>query len=196
MKKVKLIGLTGQSGAGKSTAAKIFGQNGFSVINADELVKKVYEQNKNCLLAVSARFGSDIISPDGALNRKLLAERAFSSKENTKDLGAFVHPFVLSEMLFELKKISGYAVFDAPQLFESGIDSVCDIIVSVVADKDVRLKRIISRDGISEKQAEQRINAQLSEEFFRTESDFIIENNTDGDLNKKTLEVIKKIKSR
>ena len=143
-----------------------------------------------------SRFGSDIINPDGSLNRALLAERAFSSKDNTKDLGALVHPFVLIEMLFELKKISGYAVFDAPQLFESGIDSVCDIIVSVVADKDVRLKRIVSRDGISEKQAEQRISAQLSEEFFRAESDYIIENNTDGDLNKKTLEVIEKIKSR
>ncbi len=63
MKRVRLIGLTGQSGAGKSTAAKVFEQNGFTVINADELVKKVYEQNKYCLDAVAVRFGMDIINP-------------------------------------------------------------------------------------------------------------------------------------
>lgn len=193
MKRVKIIGLTGQSGAGKSTAAKVFEQNGFSVINADGLVKKVYEENKYCLMAVAARFGSDIIDSDGTLNRKLLAQRAFESKENTRDLGALVHPFVLTETLRELKNISGTAVFDAPQLFESGCDSICDIIISVVADEDIRLKRITERDGLTEAQARERINAQYSEEFFRNNSDYIIENNTDGGLEQKTLEVIKNI---
>ena len=190
MKRVRLIGLTGQSGAGKSTAAKVFEQNGFTVINADELVKKVYEPNSPCLFAVSSRFGRDVINTDGTLNRVLLAQRAFSSIENTAALNEIVHPFVLSEMLSELKDVEDIAVFDAPQLFESGIDAVCDVIVSVVADEDVRLKRITLRDGITEAQARDRINAQHSEEFFKSNSDFIIENNTEGGLEQKTLEVI------
>ncbi len=196
MKRVKIIGLTGQSGAGKSTAAKVFEKNGFAVINADSLVKKVYEQNKYCLDAVAARFGSDIINPDGTLNRKLLAKRAFSSEENTRALGGIVHPFVLSEFLNELKAANGYAVFDAPQLFESGIDVICDTVVSVVAEENTRLARIMNRDGITESEARQRINAQFSEEFFRANSDYIIENNTDGGLEQKTLELIAVIKSR
>lgn len=194
MKRVRLIGLTGQSGAGKSTAAKVFEQNGFTVINADELVKKVYEQNKYCLDAVAVRFGMDIINPDGTLNRKLLAKRAFSSEKNTRALGGIVHPFVLSEFVKELKNVSGYVVFDAPQLFESGLDIICDVIVSVVANEDVRLRRIINRDGITEEEAKQRINAQFSEEFFRNNSDYIIENNTHGGLEKKTLNIIEIIK--
>ena len=196
MKRVKIIGLTGQSGAGKSTAAQVFEQNGFAVINADSLVKRVYEQNEYCLHAVAARFGSDIINPDGTLNRKLLAKRAFSSEENTRALGGIVHPFVLSEFLNELKGASGYAVFDAPQLFESGIDIICDTVVSVVAEESTRLARIMNRDGITEDEARQRINAQFSEEFFRANSDYIIENNTDGGLEQKTLELIAVIKSR
>ena len=196
MKRVKIIGLTGQSGAGKSTAAQVFEQNGFAVINADSLVKRVYEQNEYCLDAVAARFGSDIIKPGGTLNRKLLAKRAFSSEENTRALGGIVHPFVLSEFLNELKGASGYAVFDAPQLFESGIDIICDTVVSVVAEESTRLARIMNRDGITEDEARQRINAQFSEEFFRANSDYIIENNTDGGLEQKTLELIAVIKSR
>ena len=150
----------------------------------------MYAPKSPCLFAVSSRFGRDIINTDGTLNRVLLAQRAFSSTENTAALNEIVHPFVLSEMLSELKNADGIAVFDAPQLFESGIDAVCDVIVSVIADEDVRLKRIIRRDGITEAQAKERINAQHSEEFFKSNSDFIIENNTEGDLEQKTLEVI------
>lgn len=193
MKKVKLIGLTGQSGAGKSTAAKVFSQNGFAVINADELVKKVYEKGSPCLSAVAARFGGDVVNPDGTLNRPALAQKAFSSKEATNALNGLVHPFVLSELLKELKEVSGTAVFDAPQLFESGIDVLCDVIVSVVADEEIRAKRIIERDGLTAEQAAQRIKAQYSEEFFRTNSDYIIENNK-GDLENKVMEVIRLIK--
>ncbi len=195
MKKFKLIGLTGQSGAGKSTVAKYFEKNGFAVINADRLVSKVYDENKSCLLAVAARFGSDIINPDGSLNRQILAERAFSTKENTRALGELVHPFVISQMLRELKNINADAVFDAPQLFESGTDVICDAVVSVVADEEIRLKRIITRDGLTAEQARQRMNAQLSEEFFRENSDYIIENSSGG-LEQKVSSVIDQIKSR
>ena len=131
MTRVKLIGLTGQSGAGKSTAAEMFAESGMTVINADALVAEIYESSPACLRAVAASFGQDIIGTDGRLDRRLLAKRAFESKENTALLGSIVHPFVIAETLKILKTISGTAVFDAPQLFESNMDAVCDIIVSV-----------------------------------------------------------------
>ena len=177
MTRVKLIGLTGQSGAGKSTAAELFEENGMTVINADALVAEIYESSPACLKSVAASFGADIINPDGTLNRQLLARRAFESKENTALLGAIVHPFVIAETLKILKTLSGTVVFDAPQLFESNMDAVCDVIVSVTADEGVRAGRIIERDGLTREQARERISAQHSEEFFRSHSDYILENN-------------------
>ena len=177
MTRVKLIGLTGQSGAGKSTAAELFEENGMTVINADALVAEIYESSPACLKSVAASFGADIINPDGTLNRKLLARRAFESKDHTALLGAIVHPFVIAETLKILKTLSGTVVFDAPQLFESNMDAVCDVIVSVTADEGVRAGRIIERDGLTREQARERISAQHSEEFFRSHSDYILENN-------------------
>ncbi|MBR1482861.1 MAG: dephospho-CoA kinase [Ruminococcus sp.] len=180
MNRPKLIGLTGQSGAGKSTAAALFAANGFTVINADDLVRAVYETNPACLKAVAASFGEDILFPDGTLNRRLLASRAFADKESTALLGALVHPFVIAETLKILKTVSGMAVFDAPQLFESNIDVVCDVIVSITAAEDVRLQRILARDKLTVARARERMDAQYSEAFFREHADFVIENNGDS----------------
>ena len=177
MTRVKLIGLTGQSGAGKSTAAELFAENGMTVINADALVAEIYKSSHACLRSVAASFGADIIEPDGTLNRRLLARRAFETKENTALLGAIVHPFVIAETLKILKTLSGTVVFDAPQLFESNMEAVCDVIISVTADEGVRVRRIIERDGLTREQARERVSAQYSEEFFRSHSDYILENN-------------------
>lgn len=179
MKRVKIIGLTGQSGSGKSTAARLFEENGFTVINADSLVADVYRRSPVCLKAVAAQFGEDIINSDGTLNRKLLAKRAFASKENTALLSSIVHPYVIAETLKILKNSHGCVVLDAPQLFESNLDAVCDFIVSVTADEQTRLERIIARDNITEQQAKERISVQYSEEFFKKNSDFVVENNAD-----------------
>ena len=183
MKKCRIIGLTGQSGAGKSTVADFLEQNGFKVINADLLVRKIYNSGSPCLKTISAVFGEDIITENGTPDRKLLAERAFSSKENTALLSSIVHPFVTAELFDEIKKAAEIGtttvVYDAPQLFESNADVICDEIISVAAEKSVRLERICKRDNISKENALMRMNAQLDEEFFRENSDYIIENNSD-----------------
>lgn len=183
MKKCRIIGLTGQSGAGKSTVAKLLEQNGFFVINADLLVRRIYNSGSPCLKTIASVFGEDIITNNGTPDRKLLAQRAFSSKENTELLSSIVHPFVTSELFSEIKKAAESGaktvVYDAPQLFESNADVICDEIISVTAEKSVRLERICKRDNISEENALMRMNAQLDEEFFRENSDYIIENNSD-----------------
>lgn len=180
MNRCRIIGLTGQSGAGKSTVLSCFESRGVCVFNSDLAVKRIYESGSVCLKAVAAEFGEDIINPDKSLNRALLAQRAFASRENTERLNSIVHPFVTTELLKLLKEQKpDVLICDAPQLFESGIYVLCDYIISVVADESIRLERICARDGISREQAMLRINAQLSESFFRENSDFVIENNSD-----------------
>ena len=167
MKKYKILGLTGQTGAGKSTVSKVFAKNGTAVINADELVAELYMPDSVCLKILSAEFGSDIILPDKNLDRKKLAQRSFATKEKTAVLGKLIHPFVLSLFLEKTEKLVNndkkFIVFDAPQLFESKANVICDYIISVTADENIRKQRIMQRDGISEEMAERRINAQLSE---------------------------------
>ena len=200
MKKCRILGLTGQRGAGKSTVAEFLEQNGFYVISADLLVKKIYNSGSPCLKTIAAVFGEDIISDNGTPDRKLLAKRAFSSKENTALLSSIVHPFVTAELFTQIKKAaeSGATtvVYDAPQLFESNADVICDEIISVTAEKSVRLERICKRDNISKENALMRMNAQLDEEFFRENSDYIIENNSDlSSLNVQLEGLLKQINS-
>ena len=200
LKKCRILGLTGQSGAGKSTVAEFLEQNGFYVISADLLVRKIYNSGSPCLKTIAAVFGEDIISDNGTPDRKLLAKRAFSSKENTALLSSIVHPFVTAELFTQIKKAaeSGATtvVYDAPQLFESNADVICDKIISVTAEKSVRLERICKRDNISKENALMRMNAQLDEEFFRENSDYIIENNSDlSSLNVQLESLLKQINS-
>ena len=99
MKKYKIIGLTGQTGAGKSTVSAVLAKGGAAVIDADRLVAELYKPESVCLRVLSAEFGEDIILPDKSLDRKKLAQRAFASKEKTALLGSLIHPFVLSLFL-------------------------------------------------------------------------------------------------
>ncbi len=179
MKHYKLIGLTGQSGAGKSTVAEAFSKLGAYVINADKIVAELYNAGSPCLKAVAAEFGQDTIRADGTLDRRLLAQRAFASSERTDALNRLVHPFVTARLFELLRGAEGIVVFDAPQLFEADADVICDAVVAVTADKDIRVNRIIKRDSLSEEQAMLRVNAQHSEEYFRARADYIIENNFD-----------------
>ena len=179
MKHYKLIGLTGQSGSGKSTVAEVFAKLGAYVINADKVVAELYNAGSPCLKAVAAEFGQDVIGVDGTLDRKLLAQRAFASRERTDALNRLVHPFVTARLFELLRGAEGIVVFDAPQLFEANADVICDAVVAVTADKDIRVKRIIKRDSLSEEQAMLRVNAQYGEEYFRARADYIIENNFD-----------------
>lgn len=180
-----VIGLTGQTGAGKSTVSNAMKKCGCAVIDADKIAREVVEPKTDCLKMLTKAFGCDIINEDGTLNRKKLAEKAFSSKENTKLLNEITHPYIIRLTKQRIAEFfaRGYniVVFDAPQLFESGSDKLCDIIVSVTASQKCRLERIISRDGISEKQVLARMRVQLSEEYFRKHSDYII--NGEQDIN-------------
>ncbi len=196
---VMVIGLTGQTGAGKSTVSKVFSENGFAVINADEVSRKVVEKGSKCLDEVSDFFGEDIISQDGTLDRKALAAIVFSDKSKLEMLDTIVYPYITGEILRQIRKHSANGekliLLDAPTLFESRADDFCEIIISVLADEDIREKRIIERDALTREQARRRMNSQLDEDFFVTHSDYIIHNNGRLDtVNEISKEVSDKIK--
>lgn len=173
-----IIGLTGQTGAGKSTVSNILKENGFCIIDCDKVAREVTVNNKELLSNLAACFGKEIIYSDGSLNRKALANLAFSSKEKTELLNSVIHPVILEEIKSRINNNKcKYIILDAPTLFESGAACLCDKIISVIANEDIRLERILKRDNISENEAKLRISAQGNDEFYISRSDAVIINN-------------------
>lgn len=196
MKSYKLIGLTGATGAGKGEVRTVFEKRGYKVIDADLLAREIMK-NPIVLESVKTFFGEDTVVK-GKLDRGLLAKRAFSSKDNTALLNSVTHPHITPLFLKELKALSdGGAdkiIFDAPQLFESGLDTICDAVISVTADEKIRLERIKARDNLTDEEAKRRINAQFSDEYFRENSDYTIENNsTPDELRARAEEIIDRL---
>lgn len=174
------LGLTGPTGAGKTTVARLLEQNGIPLVDADAIARTVTEKGSPVLSALADTFGKDILFPDGSLDRRALAAVAFSSKENTEKLNAVTHPAILARIRRALADAAGDAVIlDAPLLFETGLDALCDHTVAVVADEAVRLARITARDGISEEAAKKRMAVQPDTAFYAARADILLYNNGD-----------------
>jgi dephospho-CoA kinase len=193
-----LIGLTGQSGAGKSFAAKIFEENGFAVIDADECAREAVKPGSACLADIVGVFGEQILAPDKTLNRKALGAIVFANKTQLKKLNAIMHPFILDIVQSKIRELEAlgykFILLDAPTLFESKANDICDLIISIIANEDIRKARIAQRDGISEESIKKRFESQLPEQFFKENSDFFIKNNkSEKEFIEKTQEVAKEI---
>ena len=182
--KIPVIGLTGQTGAGKTTVGSILKEKGYAIIDADIVARKAVE-NPEVIGMLADRFGEDIIK-DGILDRRELARRAFKDKESSEALNAITHPeitrLVAEEIHIAEKNGAKAAVVDAALLFDSCIVAFCDKNISVVADVEVRLERIMKRDLISKDDALLRINAQPPVEYYIEKADIVINNNPDDDL--------------
>ncbi len=182
--KIPVIGLTGQTGSGKSTAAKMLSEKGYAIVDADLLARKAV-QNPEVLSMLAERFGADIIK-NGELDRRELARQAFADEESSQALNLITHPEItrlaVEEIHLAEKSGAKAAVIDAALLFDSCLVSLCDKTVSIVADEAERLKRIMQRDGISEFDAKMRINAQPDVEYYIEKADIVINNGADDDL--------------
>ena len=198
---MKVIGLTGQSGAGKTTVGKIFADAGFAVINADKIAREVMRKGESCLAETIAAFGEEYLLPDGELDRKRLAETVFSDRKKLDLLESITYPHINKKVNLLIEKFRaegfGYVLLDAPTLFEAGEDKICDEIIAVISDEKTRIERIIYRDGISVKQASDRFANQHDIEFFKTHADYIIENSgTRSALEERTKAIIGTITER
>lgn len=191
---MKIIGITGASGAGKSTFVELLG---LPVVDADKVARTVTEKGHECLKKLAENFGDDIILADGTLDRKALARKAFATAEKTTLLNSITHPFIIEKIKNELeihrKRGEKAVIVDAPQLFEANAQEFCDIVIGVLADIDVRKRRIMLRDNIDEKTAQIRLKAGKSDEFFKTRCDKIIINNGELDKLKEEAEEILKL---
>lgn len=172
------IGLTGQTGAGKGYICEYLKLLGFKIIDADYYARRAVKKGSSVLLLLQKEFGEDILE-NGELNRKLLAERAFSSREKTDLMNLIMHPEIIRLCKEQAK---GLCVLDAPQLFEANLQNDCYKIFCVTAPRETRLKRIIERDGLTAEQAEQRINAQHPDSYYLEKSDYNIINDGRSDI--------------
>ncbi len=177
---MKIIGLCGQSGAGKTTALETFTALGFAVIDCDLIARQVTEKGSECLSELVEFFGDSILDTDGTLKRRTLADLAFSDEKRLEALNSITHAHILKAVFSQIEKYreDGYSavVVDAPTLFESGLDRDCDTTLAICAPRDIRLERIMKRDGISLERAEARISRQISEEELRRICDRVIYN--------------------
>lgn len=183
---MKVIGLVGTTGSGKGAVSEFFKEFGFAVIDTDAVYHEMTRGPSPCLDELRLAFGEEIIRADDALDRARLSGIVFASGSEEKRalLNKIAHKHVLDEVrrtVSELeKKDTPLVIVDAPLLFESGFDKECDSILCVSAGKDVRVERIIRRDGITKERALMRIAAQKDDSELERLSDFVIENN--GDL--------------
>ncbi len=190
-----IIGLTGQTGVGKSTVCAFLSKMPFCIIDCDKVSREVTEKGSALLLKLAAAFGSDIVSNDGTLNRRLLAERAFETPQKTELLNSITHPAILDAVKIKIAASDfENIILDAPTLFESGADKLCDRIIAVLCDENKRKKRIVSRDNLSLEQAELRLSRAKSNEFFTERADCVIYNDgTIKELEKNVLDALNQI---
>ena len=172
-----IVGLTGPTGAGKSVVSLVAKEYGINVIDCDIVARKAVEKGADGLSAVVDVFGSEILNHDGTLNRKALAKAAFCDTEHTNLLNKTLLPHIVKLIIGMIT--TDKTLLDAPTLFESGIDNICDKTIAVLADKNLRLERIIERDKIEREEALLRLNAGKGDEFYIEKADFVVYNNAD-----------------
>ncbi len=175
-----LIGLTGHSGAGKSTVAALFERAGYRVIDCDALVHSLYEDPRYAAL-VAESFGNEYLA-DGKVDRKKLGALVFSDEKALHKLNETVSPFIMSSVMAHIEKAKSEGVptvLDAPLLFEYGLERCCESVIAVVCDIETAVKRLSVRDGRSETELRARLSSQHDAAFFRIHCDYILENNGD-----------------
>lgn len=173
---IKIIGLTGMSGAGKSTVCGLFALKGHMIIDCDGIARKT-ARNPAFLDELQSRFPERLLNADGSLDRAKTAELIFSDSAKLEFYDRIIFPYIVYDVIREIKIAKNDVVLDAPTLFESGLDMLCTDIVGVIADREVCAERITLRDGISRDSARARLSVQRDGDFFRERCGFIIENN-------------------
>lgn len=182
---MKIIGLTGPSGAGKGEVGLILRARGLAVIDTDRVYHELLIPPSPCLDALVEAFGTCILASNGTLDRAALAALVFADTDDArarhKTLNRITHRFVTERTneLLDTYRAEGQraVVIDAPLLLEAGMDAICDTVIAVLADRETRLTRLAVRDQKSREALIARLDAQPADSFYRAHAQFVIENN-------------------
>lgn len=168
---MKIVGITGRSGCGKSSATKFLAARGYPCIDADQIARQVLWPGSPCLAQLQQRFGSDIVAQDGTLQRRLLADRAFATPVGTQALTEITQPEILRRIDAELanarEKGAAIAFVDGAVIVGTPFEARCDALLLVTAPYEVSVQRICARDGIAPEMARRRLDAQTPLETLR-----------------------------
>ena len=171
-----MFGITGGSGAGKTTVSNIFRECGIYIIDADIVAREVQTPGAPCTLELAKEFGADILDENGQLMRRKLAGIVFSDEDRLAKLNEITHKYITARAFELARECGGNCGIDGAVLIESGIAEQCRYIVGVIADRDTRIRRIMRRDRISWEEARKRIDAQKPDSFYIANSDFVVRN--------------------
>jgi dephospho-CoA kinase len=178
------VGLTGSIGVGKSFVAGVLAELGCHVLDADITAREVVAPGSPGLLATAAAFGNDIIREDGTLDRERLGAIVFTDADKRQSLNAILHPYIIAQQDLVMQKWeesdpNSIAVVDAALMIESGGYKRFDKLIVVYCEPEVQIERLMIRNSLSREAAEQRINAQMSQEEKKRFGDYLIDT-TDG----------------
>lgn len=191
------IGLCGSSGSGKGYVCKKFKAYGVEYIDTDKVYRDIAVGGSDCVNELCSYFGEGILSEDGTLDRKELSKRVFegdNAAEHLKVLNEITHKYIRYETVRILEENESKGVIatiiDAPVLFESGFDDMCDVTVCVTAPTELKIKRILKRDNIPLEKAKARLQSQLPDEILREKCDYEIVNDDSGSLENEIIKVL------
>lgn len=189
---MKIIGVTGTSGSGKTTICKILEEYSAYSIDADKVAKRLTKKGTMYLNSIVEYFGIDILDDVGELKRKELANIIYEDDVKREALNNLTFTYVVKEIKENINKIRDkeLIVIDAPLLYESNLDKICDMVIGVIAKEEDKINRICKRDNISEEMAKKRLAIQLNDYYLKERVDYVITNN--GNL-EELEEEIKKI---
>ena len=173
-----IIGLCGRSGSGKSTVATLLRLRGAVQIDADEVCRYVYANDRSCIAELQANFGNDIYV-NGNIDRPLLSKRAYDKENGFRLLNSIAHKYITNEIESRIKSLKGKGtvLLDAPLLFEAGLEKRCHAVLAVISDDKLSVDRLMSREGKSEEELRRRLEMQISAKELSRRSDFVIVNN-------------------
>lgn len=181
---MKILGLTGGSGTGKSAACTAFARLGCGVIDADATYRTLCDTCDPMLKEIQNVFG-DVFYTDGKLDRKKLGAIVFADAQKLQQLNAITHPYIrqAARDAFAAYSKRGclLCIYDAPVLFEGQMETLCDKTCAVLAARNTRIARIVARDAITEEYAALRIDAQKDDAFYRERCDYVVQNDADLD---------------
>lgn len=190
---VRVLGLTGGIGSGKSFVASILSELGAEVIDADQLARQVVEPGQPALAEIVTAFGPQMLRPDGHLDRARLASLVFADATARQKLDAITHPRIRERMREEVEARAqrpGLLILDIPLLYESGREGTVEKVIVVWVDRTTQLQRLIGRDGLDTGQAEQRLAAQLPLDEKRSRADEVIDNSGTPEQTRRQVEAL------